>query len=181
MKRIFIGLLSMLLLPTFLWAEVETRTEKKLDSLLVYGQGFMFSVKEPSGWVGDIENAKKYSANIIFYPTSQKYETAQTIIRVLIVNKVDESTQDDLSHDMKGYRAQYPDIKFKEIIIAHPTYRVFPKLFTVPGEFYEYVAYINPGPQKKVMFSVSMNKQKVEATLSELDVYQKIIASLKLL
>jgi hypothetical protein len=180
MKRILIVLLSLLLLPPSLWAEAKKRTEKKLDSLLVYGQGFMFSVKEPSGWVGDIENAKKLSANIIFYPVSQRYETAQTIIRVLIVSKVDENTQGDLSHDMQEYLAQYPGVKFEKITITHPTYRVFPKLFVVPGEFYEYVTYINPGPQKKLMFSVSMNKQKMEAATSDFDAYQKIIASLKL-
>lgn len=181
MKHTLLILFAVFLLPSSLLAEETTRTEEKLDALLVYGKGFVFSVKEPSGWVGDIENARKYYANIIFYPATQKYETAQTIIRVLIVNKVDDNTQDDLLHDMKEYRNRYPAIEFKDFNVTHPTYRIFHKLFTVPGQFYEYVAYINPGPQKKHIFSVSMNKQKKEATSSELGVYQKIIASLQLL
>jgi len=181
MKRILLILLTVLLLPSSILAENTSHTEKKRNALIVYGQGFAFSVKEPSGWVGDAENAEKYSANIIFHPASQKHETMQTIVRISIIEKVDEDTQDDLSQDMKGYQAQYPHIKFKKLSVTHPTYRVFPKLFTVPGQFYEYVAYVNPGPPRKPIFSTSMNKQKVEATPSEPDAYQKIVASLQLL
>lgn len=175
-----------LILLTCLWAQASfagdvPRVEKKLDSLLVYGQGFVFSVKEPTGWKGDTEHAAQFSTNIIFYPTSQSLDKAQTIIRVLITDKTDENINEDLSHDMKEYRAQYPNIVFKKLAVSHPNYQVFPKLFSVPGSFYEYVAYVNPGPTKKLMFSISMNKQEKEASKLELDVYQKIIASLQML
>lgn len=39
--------------------------EHRKDALLVYGEGFAFSVKEPHGWRGDIEAAQKYGANIV--------------------------------------------------------------------------------------------------------------------
>lgn len=97
------------------------------------------------------------------------------------MDKVDDNTQEDLSHDMNGYKDQYGGIQFEDISVTHPSYRTFPKLFTVPGQFYEYVAYVNPGPGKKQMFSVSMNKQKTEATPHELNTFQEIIASLRLL
>ena len=174
-------LLALFILPLYLLAGETSRTEKKLDALLVYGKGFVFSVNEPSGWVGDIEGAKKYSANIIFYPAGKIHDPTQAVIRVLVIDKVDENTQEDLTHDMNGYKARYSGVKFKDISVSHPTYRIFPKLFTVPGQFYEYVAYVNPVPGKKQMFSVSMNKQKSEATTRELSAYQEIIASLRLL
>lgn len=180
MIRIFLLLLSCLLAQASFAGDVP-HVEKRLDSLLVYGQGFIFSVKEPAGWKGDTENAAQFSTNIIFYPASQSLDNAQTIIRVLIADKTDENVNEDLAHDMKEYRAQYPNIVFKKLAVTHPNYRVFPKLFTVPGSFYEYVAYVNPGPTKKLMFSVLMNKQKKEASGLELDVYQKIIASLQML
>ena len=46
-----------------------------------------------------------------------------------------------------GRRREYPKIKFEDIKITHPSYKVFPKLFTVPDLFEEYVAYVNPGPK----------------------------------
>jgi len=37
-----------------------------MSSLIVYGDGFMFSVKEPDGWNGDTDKAAEYYANIVF-------------------------------------------------------------------------------------------------------------------
>jgi hypothetical protein len=157
-RHLFLLLTCFLVQASF--ASDKPHVEKKLDSLFVYGQGFVFSVKEPEGWIGDTINAEKLSANIIFYPASQKLDKAQTIIRVLIAKKTDENIAEDLASDMKGYRDQYPNVLFQDISISHPKYQVLPKLFTVQGNFYEYVAYMNPEPAKKLMFSVSMNKQK---------------------
>jgi len=174
-------LISLLSLPLTLLAGEGNHVDKRLDALLVYGDGFVFSVKEPQGLIGDINEAKRYSANIIFYPKGKLNDTSQTLIRVLIVDKVDENTQKDLAYDMSTYRSKYPEIKFKDISVAHPSYRTFPKLFYIPGQFYEYVTYVNPSPGKKLMFSVSMNKQKTEATPSEFSAYKKVVKSLLLL
>lgn len=164
--------------PAYVTAAPANSDGKKLDTLLVYGEGFIFSVKEPQGWAGDIKNARQYDANIIFYPLSQRFETATTIIRVSVNGKTDENIQEDLAADMSQYKKQYVGVQFKELSITHPTYQAFPKLFTVPGDFYEYVTYINPGPKKKLTFSVSMNKQKAAASADDLAKYQEVISSL---
>ena len=161
MKITLTVLLATFALPFAVLADEKPRLEKKTDSLLVYGEGFLFSVKEPPGWVGDTENAGKYGANVIFYPAAQKGKKGGIMIRVLIADKVDENTADDLAHDMTGYKRNFPKIKFEEITVTHPSYRVFPKIFTVPGRFYEYVAYLNPGPKRKLMFSASMSRALV--------------------
>jgi len=33
--------------------------KRALDSLIVYGDGFAFGVREPQGWVGDIQNLRR--------------------------------------------------------------------------------------------------------------------------
>jgi hypothetical protein len=180
MKNIFIAVL-MSIFASLTYAESSTPENKKLDSLIVYGQDFMFSVKEPVGWTGDTKNAEIYSSNIIFYPTSQIVDNKKTVIRVLVTDKTDENVQEDMNHDMSQYRTKYAKIQFEELLISHPKYKVFPKLFSLPSVFYEYVTYVNPGPQMKMMFSVSMNKQINAATKDELDAYQKVIASLFML
>jgi len=55
------------------------------------------------------------------------------------------------------------------------------KVFYIPGKFYEYVAYVNPGPKKPVLFSVSMNTQKLEASAKELEAYKSAVQSVTLL
>jgi hypothetical protein len=154
--------------------------DSKLDNLIVYGEGFIFGVKEPSHWKGDIDNAKGFYANIIFYPASEKPNAASAIICVRVYDKADEDTAKDLSADMKQYQVQYPGVKFKDISVSHPNYRCFPKLFYVPESFYEYVVYLNPGRGIPQILSVSMNKQKTEASAGELSAFQQVVQSLLL-
>ena len=172
---------SSCLAALFLFMGASAQAQQKLDSLLVYGKAFVFSVKEPDGWVGDTQHAGEYQVNVLFYPQSQNWKTASGLIRVRVGDKTDEKTEEDLAADMDGYRSQYPTIQFKDFAVSHSKYRVYSKLFFVQNEFYEYVVYVNPGPQSVFMFSVAMNKQKREATRSELAVLGRVIASLEML
>jgi len=173
--------------PPILWAAIALVTwitagaQPHLSNLLVYGDGFAFAVREPQGWTGDTTVAADYSANVIFYSSSAKPDRAGVLIRVSVIDKTDENIQADLEADMKGYRAHYRRISFEDFTACHPTYRTVSKLFAVPGRFYEYVTYVNPGPAKKQLFALSMNKQIAEATSQELAAYREVLASLSML
>jgi len=157
------------------------QAQQKLDSLLVYGDNFIFSFKEPDGWVTDTEHATEYQANALLYPKSQSWQNADGMIRIRVNGKTDENVEKDVAADMSDYRQHFATIQFRDIAVSHPTCHVFPKVFFVKNTFYEYVTYVNPGPQSALMFSVSMNKQKTEATQSELTAFQKVISSLNML
>ena len=58
-----------------------TAEREKMDNLIVFGDEFMFVVKEPPGWTGDTENAAKMGVNILFYRNGQTLRTAKEIIR----------------------------------------------------------------------------------------------------
>ena len=155
--------------------------EPEPDNLIVYGEGFAFSVKEPDGWIGDVEKSQEFAANLILYPRGASLKSPGTpIIRVLISRKADEDTSADLAHDMEQYRAGYPGVQFKDVAISHPVYSTYPKLFFIPGRFFEYTTYLNPGSGRWQLISLAMNKQRQEATASELSAYKQIIASLLL-
>jgi len=154
--------------------------DEKLDNLLVYGDGFAFSVKEPTGWRGDTEHAAKWGANILFYRPPESVDTPAAGIRVRVGKKTDENTAEDLAYDMKGYQKEYPDVAFRDFDAPHPAYAVYSKLFTVPGKFHEYVAYLNPGEGRPFLFSVSMNTAR-PATDQELEAFRSVLKSLNLL
>jgi len=140
--RLLIGITIFFIITSTIAIAVE---KPPLDSLIVYGEGFAFGVKEPQGWVGDTQNSRQFGANIIFYQKSETVENAKTLIRILVAKKADENTKADLEYSMESYKSKYKDIKFKDIDVSHPTYKTFPKLFFMPDTFFEYVVYINPG------------------------------------
>jgi hypothetical protein len=153
----------------------------KLEGLLVYGNGFRFGVREPTGWRGSTGEAQPLSANVVFYREGESAESAVALFRVRLDQKADEDIAADLAADMDGYRSQYPGVEFRDLAIKHPAYKVVAKLFAVPGQFYEYVAYVNPGRGRPWVFAASLNKQRVEATADELAAFRRMIASLQLL
>ncbi len=155
--------------------------QQKLDQLLVYGNNFLFSVREPVGWKGDTAGAAKFQSNVVLHETTQAVDSLTGLIRVRLNEKTDENISADMQADIRSYRAQYPKIQFKDIAIKDTAYPAVAKMFYVPGEFYEYVTYMNPGQGKPFIFSVSMNIQKSEATARELGAYESTLASLKLL
>jgi len=162
-------------------ASASVADEKKLDNLIIYGEGFSFSVKEPSGWTGDTSNAAAILANVLFFKDGETCQTENVTILVRINKKMDESVEKDLEFDMDQYRNQYPTVQFKDITVTHLQYKTYSKLFYVKDTFYEYVTYVNPGSGKPVTFSVSMNVQKNEASKEAFAAYQKIIGTLSLL
>jgi hypothetical protein len=151
------------------------------DRLLVSGNGFAFGVREPPGWHGSTDEAARLSSNVVFYRQGESADAAVALVRIRINDKTDENLDAELTADMDHYRSQYPKIEFRGLSVPHPSYRVVARLFALSGEWYEYVAYVNPGPGKPWIFGASMNKQRQEATADELAAFRKVVASLELL
>jgi hypothetical protein len=172
---------GVLLLPGLGHADGAVAPSKaKLDNLLLYGQGFMLGVKEPAGWKSDTTNAARLGGNVVFYPAGDTLERPGALITVRVNGKTDENTEGDLQADMDSYRQEYANVAFEDLVVTHPSYRTFPKLFFIEGRFFEYVVYVNPGKGVPFLLSVSMNKQKTRATKAEVEAFQDVVRTLHL-
>ena len=144
----------------------------------MYGDDFLFGVKEPNGWHGDTDSAADYSANIIFTRSGQDSASPYGVIRVCVVDKMDENTAEDLAYDMKEYKTKYAGIMFSDLAVEHAKYQCFSKIFFIEKDFYEYVTYINPGKEFTYELSVSLSKKGVKASEEELSAYKAVVSSL---
>jgi hypothetical protein len=155
--------------------------ERKLDVLIVYGDGFAFGVKEPAGWHADTADvARKYNSNVVYLPALHGTDGVSALIHVRVNRKQDENTAEDMNSDVEQYKKDYPGCQFKELDISHPEYRTFAKLFFVPTRFYEYVAYLNPGAGIQSIFSVALSTNRGSpASREELDAYQTVLRSIR--
>lgn len=101
---------------------------KEMTSLMVYGNDFSFGIKEPDGWIGDIENAPKYHSNIIFYKSKEELENGGALVQVRVFTKQDENTIDDLEYDLNGYRKDYLELEEENLSIKHENYQCYSKI-----------------------------------------------------
>ena len=104
------------------WLVPLSLAQQKLDQLMVYGDNFTFSVKEPPGWNGDTTNAERFQANVVLHESGQPTDNNSGLIRIRVNEKVDENTNADLEADMRDYKAQYPTVQFKDISAKNPNY-----------------------------------------------------------
>ena len=163
------------------WVVQPSFSQQKLDQVLVYNDNFMFGVKEPAGWTGDTTNAASFEASMVLHESGQPSDSWFGLIRIRVSSKVDENTSADLAEDIRSYKAQFPGVHFKDLSVANPRYLCLAELFYIPGKSYEYVAYVNPGPKKPILFLVSMNTPKSEASPKELEAFKSAVQSLTLL
>jgi len=174
-SRMMCGALGIILLAA---AAGQTQPDEKPNNLLVFGHGFAFGVVEPVGWHGDTDEiAKKYQANVVFQSPSEPGKNDLTI-RVRVNNKVDEDTIEDLNYDMDGYKKEFPNVQFSDLTVAHPEYATFARTAFVPNQFYEYVAYVNPGTGKRFVLSIAMSKKGEPASGEELKAYETVLKSI---
>ena len=160
---------------------VAAQAADKPDSLLIHGDNFTLSAKEPQGWKGDSTNAVFSRVNLVFYRNNENIQNAKTLIRVLVTKKTDENIAEDLNYDMEEYRKQYPKVQFKDIPMKHPGYRAYAKLFYLEKGFHEYVTYLNPGKKYPYLIAVSMTIQKTKAGKEDLQAYSFVVKSVKAL
>ena len=156
----------------------QTKADTTMDNLMVYGDNFTFSLKEPQGWIGDIDNAAKYQSNIIFYMTKSDLINGGALIQAYTFSKHDENTIEDLNYDINSYKKEYPTLKEQNIEAKHNAYMTFSKLIYVDNNFFQYITYINPGSKYHNGVSIAMNISKRPATEKELSAYRQIVNSL---
>ena len=148
------------------------------DNIIIYGDSFLFSIHEPNGWHGDVDNAKNHNANIIFYKTKEDFKKGGTAIHVLTYKKADEEVNKDLEYEISTIKEKNHDLKQQNIDVYSKSNSCFSKLVYVENTFYQYIAYINPGAQFHNAFSVSMNISKRPASKEELAAFKEIISTL---
>lgn len=150
------------------------------ESVFIYGEGFNIGVKIPKGWdcSCDGKEAAEIGANAVLFKKGQNWRKAESIIFIRVNPAIDDKISEDMAADMKNYKVQHPDTKFKDLSIAHPKYKTTSKLFVKPKVSSEYVTYIAPKPFPKKNISSAMNIQKREANVDEIQAYKEITASL---
>ncbi len=175
----YIFFLLLLLIVHTAWAGVPDTAQKK--NIAITGNGFIFTLKAPAGWVCNTKLATEYKANAILYANEDSIKGGGALIQLSVFYKQDEFTDKDLEENINSYKEAYSNLQESNIDITHPKYRIYGKLEYVPGDFYQYIVYLNPGYNYKYGLAAAMNVYKRPATSEELQTFKEIVSSLLML
>jgi hypothetical protein len=156
----------------------DPKPDEPKDRVTVTTPDYVLTAHIPEGWQGDTETAKKYQGSMFFTPKAAGPESAKILVSVHY--KSDENTELRLQGEIANYRKRYPHLELADLDVKHPQYATFGKLFSQPNDFYQYIAFLNPGTAYGNTLYVAMLKQKTPATPEEMAAYQDVLQSLKM-
>jgi hypothetical protein len=156
----------------------DPKPEEPKDRVTVTTPGYVLAAHVPEGWQGDTEAAKKYHGSMLFTPKAAGAGSAKILVSVYY--KSNENTELRLQSEIANYRKRYPHLELTDLDVKHPQYETVGKLFSQPNDFYQDIAFLNPGTIYGNILYVAMLKQKTPVTPEELAAYKDVLQSLKM-
>ena len=141
---------------------------KDMDQVIVYGDGWAFSIKEPRGWNVDIKSGSQDGLNAVVLPKEAVYGKADNWISAVVLSKADEDLSKDLSADMSSYSQRFPGLKFSDYKPKTANYPSIGKVYAHPSGMREYLVYLNPDKNSKVfvLFTLIVQGKEIGNYLS---------------
>lgn len=152
-------------------------------TLLVYGDGFKYSIEVPEGWRADTAVSSDLYVNVAIYEAGKEEDPVygRTVIQIYTFKKENESLKEDLKIDLNNLMEENKNLELEEFIVNSGDFKCFSKLAFVKDKLYQYLIYLDPGKKFPSAVSVTMNTGKKRASDSEFKALRKIASSLKML
>jgi hypothetical protein len=141
---------------------------------------FSFSAHTPAGWREDKEAAKKYQVNLVFVPEAEEARAGGAVIQVSADHKFDENVSLRIQSQVEAFRSRYPRLEVADLDVKHPKYATYAKQLSQAGDFYQDVAYANPGSISPYVFYASLTTRKAPPTAAELAAFREVLESLEI-
>jgi hypothetical protein len=139
---------------------------------------FSFSAQAPAGWRQDAEAAKKYQVNLVFVPEAGEAKTDSAVIQVSADHKFDENVAMRIDSQVEAFRSRYPRLEVGDLVVKHPQFATYSKQVFQAGDFYQDIAFVNPGTLSPYVFYVSLTTHKAAPTAAETAAFQEVLESL---
>ena len=140
---------------------------------------YILTVHRPAGWQEDAEGVKKYNGKFVFRPQPEAGKAdSGAVLLVSTYHKFDENVGLRLQSDTESFRKQFPNLEQGTLDVKHPKYATYGRVFSLPGGFYQYVTYLNPGGSQPYAVYVALGREKGAATPAELAAFKDLVESL---
>ncbi len=167
----------------FALVSVTCIAQEKENTLVVYGDGFKYSVEIPEGWQADTAASNELYVNLAIYETGVEVDqvNGRIIIQVYTFKKENSNLKEDLNLDINNLMEEHRDLELNEFMINAGGFKCNSKLAFVKNKLYQYLVYMDPGKKYKSAVSVTMNTGFRKATDSEMKAIRRIVGSVKMI
>jgi hypothetical protein len=116
-----------------------------MKGLIINGEGFVFTIKEPDGWTVNIEDAQKKGLNAYFAIDGYSYKNTPGLIYIRVMDKQGLTVEQHLKADMDKFSQDDKSVAFKEFAVTSISYHYASKNYLIGSRHCDYLCYIDPG------------------------------------
>lgn len=151
-----------------LMAMVPTHAQDK-DALLIFGQGWMFGVMEPKGWLCHTEDAYRHHVNAYFCIGKKSFKKSPAIMHISVYGKGGNSIQQSISFDIENYKKHSKTLDLQEFLIEGSNYELVSKKYIIDDKKADYVCFLDPGKDSPLYLIFVLHGPKEESAKYEKD------------
>jgi hypothetical protein len=173
-----------ILIP-LLFLALLTVSAKDMGGMIIYGDGFSFTLSEPKLWEGNTQDAAKYEVNVYFVQKGYNFGNTPCLMYARVMDKGDYSVKQNLEYDMEQFKSKDKKIKFYDFDVGKLTYDYASKMYEMSNGTNDYCVYIDPGKEVKVYLIFVLTgkkeivKQEKKTFISLLKSFNWLTASVK--
>lgn len=155
-----------------------TVSAKDLRGMIIYGDGFSFTLSEPKLWEGNTQDASRYELNVYFVQKGYNFDNTPCLIYARVMDKGGYSIQQNLEYDMEQYRGKDKKIKFFDFNMGRLDYDYASKIYDLSNGLNDYCVYIDPGKEVP-LYLIFVLSGKKEIVKQEKETFISLIKSFK--
>jgi hypothetical protein len=155
--------------PIFLFSLAAAIGSSQMDELLIYGNGWMFNVKEPTGWTGHTEDAYRYRVNAYFCLGKKSFNKSSVVMHITINSKRGDTLQQIINSDIADYKKRHQKLELQEFPISELGYEVLSKKYSYDEKTIDYVCILDPNKDSPFYLVFVLNGPKEESPKYEKD------------
>jgi hypothetical protein len=155
--------------PVLLLFLVVTVGSSQMDQLLIYGDGWAFNVKEPTGWRCHTEDAYRYQVNAYFCLGKKTFSKSPVVMHISVNSKRGEILQQKMDYDIAYYRKHHKKIELQEFPMSELAYEALSKKYTYDEKTIDYVCFLDPDKDSPLYLVFVLNGPKEESPKYEKD------------
>lgn len=148
---------------------VATVCSSQMDHLLIFGDGWMFNVKEPTGWTGHTEDAYRYRVNAYFCLGKKSFNKSPVVMHITINSKRGDTLQQIINSDIADYKKRHKKLELQEFPISELGYEVLSKKYSYDENTIDYVCILDPNKDSPFYLVFVLNGPKEESPQYEKD------------
>jgi hypothetical protein len=166
---------KLLFILYFLTISISIFSQEELNTGIIYGENFVFSLTAPDGWVLDNKSGARQGLQAVFYRKGESWNNATTVMyanAASLENDAHKNLDQLIKYDMDSFKKQYSDLNITDGDAIFLKTGGTANIKYLSGNF-EAIAYVDAVKNEIMIVMSSRTKEAFDSSKSAFEILVK--------